>query len=84
MDFIQHNPANEHLLVDEDSFDEMNTKDIAHEYGNIETNIIGFDTAEQIRFTRMEDAIEDNTLDIQTLGVTKKTQTYKKYNADQI
>ncbi|KAG2200873.1 hypothetical protein INT46_006435, partial [Mucor plumbeus] len=83
MDFIQYNPANEPLLADEDSSDEMDIENIAHEYGNIET-LIDFDTAEQIRVTRMEDVIEDITLDIQALDVSKKTQAYKKYNADQI
>jgi hypothetical protein len=61
----------------------MDIKNIAHEYGNIET-LIDFDTAEQIIVTRMEGVIEDITLDIQALDVSKKTQTYKKHNADQI
>ena len=83
MNFIQYNPANEPPLADEDSPDEMDIENITHEYGNIET-LIDFVTAQQIRVTRMEDVIEDIILDIQALDVSKKTQTYKKYNADQI
>lgn len=83
MDFISYNPANEPLLAEESSSDEMDLEDIAIQYGNLEM-IIDFEKAAETKPVEMEEAIDSMTVQMEEVFLEENKQRYKKYGHDQV